>query len=357
MSLARPFVLSSLAQLPNLGFDSIIDVRAPLEFADDHLPGALSLPVLDDAQRAHVGTVYKQQSPFLARKIGAALVARNAASHLEGALADKPGGWQPLVYCWRGGQRSNSFASILAQIGWRVAVLEGGYKTWRRLVVTQVYDTPVASRVIVLDGNTGTGKTALLGHLAGLGVQVIDLEGLANHRGSVFGRVAGGQPSQRAFEGRLAMALARLDPERPVMVESESSKIGQLRLPPRLWRAMVTAPRIEICAPLSARAMFLTQAYQDISNDPGYLHDILHSLRPLHPADRIDDWHALARAGDTPALASELMQHHYDPRYAKSRSRSDCPPALTLQASGLTAPDQAGLAREISLWIAQANLR
>ena len=116
-------------------FDDVIDVRAPSEFAEDHLPGAISLPVLSDAERARVGTIYKQESPFAARKIGAALVARNAARHIEERLMDKGGGWRPLVYCWRGGQRSNAFATILRQIGWRVEVLEGGYRSYRRAVV------------------------------------------------------------------------------------------------------------------------------------------------------------------------------------------------------------------------------
>ena len=148
--------------------------------------------VLDDAERAEVGTIYKQVSPFTARKVGAALVAANAARHLQGPLADKPGGWRPLVYCWRGGQRSGSFASILAQIGWRVETIAGGYKAWRGLVVEALYDQPFPCPVVVLDGNTGSAKTEILNMLPGLGVQVLDLEGLARHRGSLFGAMPGG---------------------------------------------------------------------------------------------------------------------------------------------------------------------
>ena len=229
--------LTSLADLDRLGFDDIIDVRAPAEYAEDHLPGAICLPVLDDAERARVGTIYKQVSPFSARKIGAALVARNAAAHIEGPLADRPGSWRPLVYCWRGGQRSGSFATILGQIGWRVETIAGGYKAWRGLVVKALYESPFPAPVVVLDGNTGSAKTEILNLLPGLGVQVLDLEGLANHRGSLFGAV-GPQPAQRAVEGRLAMEMAGLDPTRPVVVEAESSKVGECRLPPNLWKAM-----------------------------------------------------------------------------------------------------------------------
>ena len=312
--------LTSLADLAAHGFDDIIDVRAPAEYAEDHLPGAISLPVLDDEERARVGTIYKQVSSFTARKLGAALVARNAAAHLEGALADKPGGWRPLVYCWRGGQRSGSFATILAQIGWRVEVLAGGYKAWRGLVVKAVYDTPVRSPVVVLDGNTGSAKTDILNLLPGLGVQVIDLEGLANHRGSLFGNM-GPQPSQKAFEGALAQALAGLDPKRPVVVEAESSKIGNCRMPPELWKAMVAAPRVAIAAPRAARAEYLARAYSDLTADAGRLAATVELLRPVHAQEVIADWQALAEAGEFAALADSLMERHYDPRYGKHRAR------------------------------------
>ena len=316
--------LTSLADLAAHGFDDIIDVRAPAEFAEDHLPGAMSLPVLDDAERARVGTIYKQVSPFTARKLGAALVARNAAAHLEGALADKPGGWRPLVYCWRGGQRSGSFATILSQIGWRVETLAGGYKAWRSLVVEAVYDTPVRAPVVVLDGNTGSAKTDLLALLPGFGVQVIDLEGLARHRGSLFGNL-GPQPSQKAFEGALAQALAGLDPARPVVVEAESSKIGNCRLPPEIWKAMVAAPRVAIAAPRAVRAAYLARAYGDLTADAGRLAATGEMLRPMHPAEVIEGWQALAGAGDFVALADGLMERHYDPRYGKHRARMAVP--------------------------------
>jgi tRNA 2-selenouridine synthase len=339
-------MLTSLLHLRDLGFDDIIDVRAPAEFADDHIPGAISLPVLSDSERAEVGTIYKQQSPFLARKLGAALVARNAAAHLEGPLRDRPGGWRPLVYCWRGGQRSGSFASILAQIGWRVETIAGGYKSWRRLVSDALYEAPAPSRVVVLDGNTGSAKTEVLNLLPAHGVQVIDLEGLANHRGSLFGAM-GVQPSQKAFEGALAMALARIDPARPVVVEAESIKIGNLFLPPKLFGAMQAAPRIAIDAPLTARAGYLTTAYADLIADPSRLDQVIGLLRPLHPAKRIAEWQAMAAAGDHSALATELMSQHYDPRYAKHRAKVAVK-VSTVSVPGLGADDLAALAGAIA---------
>jgi tRNA 2-selenouridine synthase len=317
-------VLNSLADVLALDFDDIIDVRAPAEWAEDHMPGAISLPVLDDAERARVGTIYKQVSPFTARKIGAALVAKNAALHLEGPLADKTGGWRPLVYCWRGGQRSGSFASILSQIGWRVEVVAGGYKSWRRLVVDALYTAPFPHRLVVLDGNTGSAKTEVLNLLPARGVQVIDLEGLANHRGSLFGSV-GAQPSQKAFEGRLALALARLDPSRPVVVEAESAKVGECRLPPRLWRAMVEAPRVAIAAPRRARAGYLVRAYADLVADVARLDGVVASLALAHPREVIAEWRGMVAEGRFVDLAEGLMARHYDPRYGKHRARMAVP--------------------------------
>ncbi len=316
------FDLTELKAIDTLPFDTVIDVRAPAEFAEDHLPGAINLPVLSDEERARVGKIYVQDSPFTARKIGAALVARNAAAHIETQLADRDGAWHPLVYCWRGGQRSGSFASILQQIGWRAQTLSGGYQAYRRLVVSTLYDTPFPARAVLLDGNTGTAKTALLTRLRDLGVQVIDLEGLANHRGSALGG-QGGQPSQKAFESRLAADFAGLDPAAPVVLEAESSRIGRLNLPPMLWKAMQAAPRIEVLAPLSARTEYLLQAYNDVTSDTAGLCDRLERLVPLQGRARIDHWRGLAVTGEHAQLAAELIEHHYDPRYRKARSRHE----------------------------------
>ena len=331
------------------GFDDIIDVRSPLEFAEDHLPGAINLPVLDDAERVRVGTIYKQVSPFDARKIGAALVAASAARHIAGPLADRPGSWRPLVYCWRGGQRSGSFAIILEQIGWRVSRLEGGYKAWRRLVVERVQAMPVVSPVVVLDGNTGSAKTAILGRLAARGHQVIDLEGLARHRGSLFGAMPGGQPSQKMFEGRLALALESLDPVRPVLVEAESSRIGEITLPKAMWQAICAAPRLRLDVSVAARAAYSTRDYADVVADPARLAAIIAALAPQHPADRIETWQAQAEAGDWAPLAEGLMRDHYDPRYLKHRSRYAAREKAVVALDGLDDLDAAAARVESAL--------
>ncbi len=312
---------NTLSDLHAHGFDSLIDVRSPAEYAIDHLPGAVNLPVLDDAERVEVGTIYKQISPFSARKTGAALVARNAALHLQGPLADKDGSWRPLVYCWRGGQRSGSFANILAQVGWRTEVIKGGYQSYRRLVSKAMHDTPLSHRLIILDGNTGTAKTELLHLLAAQGEHVVDLENLAAHRGSVFGAVASNQPSQKSFEGNLATAFAGFDPKIIVWLEAESSKIGKLLIPPTVWQAMKTAPRISVSAPLVARAEYLVRAYDDILADQDLLIAKLQKLTPYQGRERVANWKSLVTEGKMKELAGQLMQFHYDPSYLRSRTR------------------------------------
>lgn len=339
---------SQLSDLFDHPFDQIIDARSPSEFAEDHIPGAINLPVLDDAQRAEVGTMYKQQSPFDARKLGASLVFNNIAQHLKGPLAGHEGGWQPLVYCWRGGQRSGSFAWALQQIGWRAQVLDGGYRSYRRMVTAALYTDPLPHRVIRLGGYTGTAKTALLAHLSTLGVQTLDLEGLACHRGSLLGRMAMPQPAQKGFETALARALHGLDPRRAVVVEAESSKIGDISLPPSLWEVMKASPVIEVQAPLEARARYLQQAYHDVLEDSARLKDNLSPLRQHRGHTALAHWFELIDAGDTLGLCRALAQDHYDPAYHRARKGLGLTPAAVVQAPDLDVPALRDVAQQIA---------
>jgi tRNA 2-selenouridine synthase len=331
---------SSLQSLYDHGFDTVIDVRSPAEYAEDHLPGAINLPVLDNDERAKVGTMYVQESPFLARKLGAALVFRNAANHIETHLSQHEGGWKPLVYCWRGGQRSGSFTWMLQQIGWRADIVTGGYQTYRRLVYKYLYKDKLPHRLIALDGYTGTAKTDVLAVLRARGVQVLDLEGLANHRGSLLGAMPGGQPSQKAFESALAGALCQLNPDLPVVVEAESSKIGARIVPPTVWSALKQAPRIEIGVPLAARIPYLAAAYDDILSDEIRLKQRLAPLRQHRGHEVVDGWFALIDAGDKQAVTRALMEQHYDLAYQKSRKAHDVPIKARIEAQSL---DPSGL--------------
>ena len=333
-------------------FDAIIDVRSPSEFAEDHVPGAINLPVLDDAERAEIGTIYVQDSRFKARRRGAAMVARNVARHLETALSDRPGSFQPLVYCWRGGQRSNAMATILAQVGWRTALLDGGYRTYRRRVKQALYDEARPLDLVLIDGATGSGKTEILGRLAARGLQTLDLEGLAEHRGSLLGALPGRpQPSQKMFESRLLSALDALDPARPILVEAESSKIGERMIPPVLWRPMTEAPRIVLKVPPEARAHYLARLYADSVTDIDALEGLLLRLPGRHGRKTVAAWRALAEAGELETLAAELIAAHYDPAYARS-SRIETRRSLgAVEAPGLTEADQTAAAEKIEILV------
>ena len=333
------FTFNTLSDLTRADFDTIIDVRSPSEFAEDHVPGAISLPVLSDSERAEVGTIYTRVSPFKARKIGAALVAKNAAAHLQGPLAEKLGDWRPLVYCWRGGQRSGSFAAILEQIGWRVEVLEGGYQSFRRRVVEALYERDMAASIVLLDGNTGTGKTEILHRLGKRGLQVLDLEGLAEHRGSVLGGF-GAQPSQKAFETGIYQAIEALDASKPVVVEAESSRIGALNVTPKLFEAMRGAPRITVSAPVPARAAFLARTYADGSVASGEFVDRLDRLIDLRGRAQVDAWKAGVMEERFEEVAASLIELHYDPRYGKVRERIGAGSVAEIEAERL---DDAGL--------------
>lgn len=337
----------NLSDLLTHNFDTVIDVRSPAEFAEDHVPGAINLPALTNEQRAEVGTIYTQVSPFKARKIGAAYVARNVADHLAGPLADMEGSWRPLLYCWRGGQRSNSFASILSQIGWRTEVIKGGYQTYRRHVHDLLYKTPMPHRIVLLDGNTGTAKTALLQRLNDRGIQTIDLEGLAAHRGSLLGAVVGGQPSQKGFESALAAQILALDPDTITVVEAESSKVGQINLPQQIWAAMLASPRLVIEAPLAARASFLTRAYSDVIADPDDLRTRLEPIRNIRGHAIVDHWNALLAAGEVESLAAALMHDHYDPAYESGRRSRDADVRATIRVVTLDDTGQSMAADQI----------
>jgi tRNA 2-selenouridine synthase len=336
-----PALLSVTDVLPSLDkYDTIIDVRSPSEFAEDHVPGAINCPVLDDAERAEIGTLYKQVSPFDAKKKGAALVSRNIGLHIERTLMDKPRDWKPLIYCWRGGNRSGAMAHVLARIGWPAVQLDGGYKEYRRQVNQLLAELPATLRFVVICGTTGSGKSRLLQTLARQRAQVLDLEQLAAHRGSVLGHLPSEpQPSQKMFESRLWQALRHFDPARPVYIESESKKVGNLRVPEALMDCMRASECVSIQLAQQDRVALLMEDYAHFVEAPAALNAQLDCLTVRYGRETIGRWQQMALQDDMAPLVAELLAEHYDPAYLKSidRNFSRFGQAPVLEIAGVSA--------------------
>ena len=300
-------------------FDEIIDVRTPLEFAEDHIPGALNAPVLSNEERVIVGTMYRQVSPYEATRVGAAMVARNIARHLDTTFADRPRNWRPLIYCWRGGKRSGSMTTWFNLIGWQARQLDGGYKAYRHSVCATLDTLPTRFRYIALVGHTGCGKTRLLNALRDEGAQTLDLEALACHRGSLLGALPGKpQPSQKGFDSGLVETLGRFDPEWPVFVESESRRIGLVHLPIALIDAFHAGPWVQVEAAHDERIAFLLDDYAHLFDEPAAFKAQLQRLIGLHSRDEVAHWNALIDANARADLFTELIDKHYDPAYART---------------------------------------
>ncbi len=305
-------------------FDTIIDARSEDEYALDHLPGAANWPTLNNAERHEVGTVYKQVNAFEARKMGAAMAARNIASHIQRGAMDKPRSWKPLVYCWRGGQRSGALSLVLDQIGFRVSMVQGGYKAFRAALVTDTERLAALFDYQVVCGTTGSGKTRLLQSLARAGAQVLDLEALAHHRSSVLGAIPGlPQPSQKAFDTRVWNTLRQFDPCRPVFVESESRKVGNVAVPLALIEAMRERGHclsLELSDP--QRVALLMEEYDFFVRDTAAFCSRLDALVEIRGKAAIQAWKLAVQAGDLTAVVQDLLTTHYDPVYRQSMQRN-----------------------------------
>jgi len=304
-------------------FDAIIDARSEDEYLEDHLPGAVNWPTLNNEERVLIGTTYKQVNAFEAKKRGAAIAARNISSHIEREVIDKPKDWKPLAYCWRGGKRSGSLSLVLDQIGFRVTLVEGGYKAFRAALVDDIPRLASMFDWRVVCGTTGSGKTRLLHALAAAGAQVLDLEALANHRSSVLGAIPGvPQPSQKHFDTSIWNALRRLDPARPVFVESESKKVGNVAVPTALIEAMRASPCLNLVLPDAERVALLMEDYDFFVQDREAFCERLDALTEIRGKQVIEGWKASVRAGQVEPVVRDLLLSHYDPVYVQSMARN-----------------------------------
>ncbi len=319
---ASPLASSeSLAPLAFGDYALIIDARSPHEFIEDHVPGAVNLPVVDDAQFAEVGIQHKTD-PHAAYLIGAQYSFQNLSEHTRALISRFKPDDRFLVYCFRGGKRSALWAANLRLIGFTVDVIPGGWKRYRNWVRETLATLPQAFEYRVLCGPTNCGKTRLLQELARQGEQVLDLETLARHKGSLLGDLPGRpQPTQKTFDTLVLDQLRRFTPSRPVWVEAESKKVGRLLVPEELTAAMRRAPTVHLSVPMAERVRLCHEDYAHFSVDPLCMVDRLAPLKPLVGGEELALWQTLATEDRTDELFERLMTHHYDPAYSRSTTR------------------------------------
>lgn len=331
-------------------FDTIIDARSESEYAHDHLPQAVNWPTLNDEERKLIGTLYVQVNPFEAKKRGAAMAARNIAQHIERDVLDKPRDWMPLAYCWRGGKRSGALSLILDQIGFRTTLVEGGYKAFRAAMLLDMDRLVGQFEFQVVCGTTGSGKTRLLHAMAVQGAQVIDLEALANHRSSVLGSIPGvAQPTQKRFDTLVWDALRHLNPARPVYIESESKKVGNVSVPTSLVNAMRQSPCMNMVLPDAGRVALLMEDYDFFVQNTAQFCNRLRALTEIKGKAVVDRWIASVLAGDIAPVVQELLSKHYDPVYLQSMRRNfaQFATATVLEPRNHTAQAMTQLAQQI----------
>ena len=332
----------------NKKFDTIIDVRSPLEFAEDHIVGAINCPVLSDLERQKVGTIYKKESSFKAKIIGSSLTAKNIAFHIENNFMEKKGSWQPLIYCWRGGQRSKAFSIVLSEVGWRTNQLKGGYKEYRHQVINFLDNIGPKLKITLISGKTGSAKTKILKSIENEGGQILDLEGLANHKGSLLGKIPDLiQPSQKFFESLIFNKIQKLNLKDKIYIEAESSKIGNIHIPKSIWKKMINSPRIEISANVELRAKFLVSDYDYMCNDPTLINPIINGLKNRLSKKLFDEWTNLIDKKKWFDLTKSFLENHYDPSYSSNTIKNDRKVIKRITATSLNYSDIKDITKKI----------
>jgi tRNA 2-selenouridine synthase len=296
----------------------IIDVRTPLEFAEDHLPGAVSVPILTNEERVEIGTLYKQTGPRQARQRGLELTCGRFGA-MVGEIVAQAAGRPILTYCWRGGLRSLSMAILLEMSGYPVVQLLGGYKAFRGQVINFFEEFRPPAPMIVLHGMTGTGKTTFINGLDRQQWTTIDLEGLACHRGSAFGEVGLYQTlSQKRFETLLWAEFQRAPADRPIVLEGESPRIGRISLPGNLYEVMAASCKVWCVASLDTRIKRLAVEYAHEEYREA-MADALERIKKKLGGQRYAELAGLLATWDIEGLGRGLIEYYYDKLYYKHR--------------------------------------
>ncbi|PPR11352.1 MAG: tRNA 2-selenouridine synthase [Alphaproteobacteria bacterium MarineAlpha11_Bin1] len=324
-----------IERLSSFEFDHgevIVDVRSPSEFKEDHIPGSINLPVLSDNEFKKVGTIYKEVSPFDASKIGAALVSKNISTHLGEYFYDKPQTTKFVFYCARGGKRSSSFAQVCSMVGWPTCVIDGGYKAYRKHVTGSIEKLCNGYKFLLIGGKTGTGKTEILNHLEVKGYDVLNLERLAVHRGSLLGAHKDqDQPAQKLFETRIFEKIKTFNDQKTIFAEAESNKIGRVFIPAALWKKMKAAPIFIIENQNEHRVSFILKEY-----DPDFLQrkaipNLLSFIDKKSNAIDTEKLRKLVSEGKWSEFVQEILTSHYDPLYQHAISKRIAPIVKRLQ--------------------------
>lgn len=294
-----------------------IDLRSPVEYEEAHVPGAINIPLLENDERALVGTVYKNQSPDLAVDKGFEFAAPKLPEMCQ-KIKELGKEGEVVLYCWRGGMRSHSLSQVLSVLGTGHYRLIGGYKAFRRHV-NDFFDQPIKKRIILLNGLTGVGKTEILQKLNKEGFPAIDLEGLAKNRGSVFGYIGyHKQPTQKQFEGLLFLECLRLKEHQALAVECESRRIGSLIIPASFFNAMQDGIKVLIYDSMENRIRRLTETYTESFSSDNNEQQILAALDRLRQRlghEKINDLKELLIKGNFQEVVYQLLVNYYDPMY------------------------------------------
>ena len=329
-------------------YDTIIDVRSPSEFEIDHIVGAINCPILYDDERQKVGTIYKQISSFKAKIIGSSLSAKNIASHIEKEFLEKKGSWKPLIYCWRGGQRSKAFSIVLSEVGWRTYQLSGGYKEYRNDIIKYLDNVGIKLKIILISGKTGSAKTKILHSIRDQGAQILDLEGLARHKGSLLGSIPNlKQPSQKLFESLLFYEINKLNLKKNIFIEAESSKVGNVHIPKSIWSNMILSKRIEVVADVNTRAKFLIDDYHYMCKNPILIEPMIKGLKSRLSNDLIDSWRKLIDKKKWFELTKSFLENHYDSSYSSNTIKNDRKVLKEVRATTLNNDDIKKIAKII----------